>query len=57
MRFPNFAGSFGWRAVGERVDELEGRDMRTDFDERGGKWIAYTIVAGEQLEWPDVEPT
>ena len=57
VRFPNFAGKFGWRAVGVRVDELEGRDMRTVFYERGGKRIAYTIVAGEQLEWPDVEPT
>ncbi len=57
VRFPNFAGKFGWRAVGERVDDLEGRDMRTVFYERGGKRIAYTIVAGEQLEWPDVEPT
>ena len=57
VRFPNFAGKFGWRAVGARVDELEGRDMRTVFYERGGKRIAYTIVAGEQLEWPDVEPT
>lgn len=57
VRFPNFAGKFGWRAVGVRVDELEGRDMRTVFYERGGKRIAYTIVGGEQLEWPDVEPT
>ena len=57
VRFPNFAGKFGWHAVGVRVDELEGRDMRTVFYERGGKRIAYTIVAGDQLEWPDVEPT
>jgi anti-sigma factor RsiW len=57
VRFPNFAGKFGWRAVGVRVDELDGRDMRTVFYERGGERIAYTIVAGEQLEWPDVEPT
>jgi hypothetical protein len=57
VRFPNFAGKFDWRPVGVRVDELEGRDMRTVFYERGGKRIAYTIVGGEQLEWPDVEPT
>jgi anti-sigma factor RsiW len=57
VRFPNFAGKFGWRAVGVRVDELDGRDTRTVFYERGGKRIAYTIVAGERLEWPDVEPT
>ena len=57
VRFPNFAGKFGWRAVGERVDELDGRDTRTVFYERAGKRIAYTIVDGEQLEWPDVEPT
>ena len=57
VRFPNFAGKFGWRAAGVREDELEGRDMRTVFYERGGKRIAYTIVSGEQLEWPDAEPT
>ena len=56
VRFPNFEGKFGWRAVGDRADELEGRDTRTVFYEREGKRIAYTIVAGEQLEWPDVEP-
>ena len=57
VRFPNFAGKFGWRAVGVRVDELDGRDTRTVFYQRAGKRIAYTIVDGEQLEWPDVEPT
>ena len=57
VRFPNFEGKFGWRAVGDRADELEDRDTRTAFYEREGKRIAYTIVGGEQLEWPDVEPT
>ena len=57
VRFPNFAGEFGWRAVGARMDELEGHDTRTVFYERGEERIAYTIVGGEQLEWPDVDPT
>jgi anti-sigma factor RsiW len=57
VRFPNFAAKFGWRPVGLREDELDGREMRTVFYERGGKRIAYTIVAGDQLEWPDVDPT
>jgi anti-sigma factor RsiW len=56
VRFPNFEGKFGWRAVGDRADELDGRDSRTVFYELEGKRIAYTIVGGEQLEWPDVEP-
>jgi hypothetical protein len=56
VRFPNFAGKFGWRAVGVREDELEGHDTRTVFYARGGKRIAYTIVSGDQLDWPDVEP-
>jgi hypothetical protein len=57
VRFPNFVDKFGWRAVGVRADELEGRDTRTVFYDRGGDRIAYTIVGGEQLEWPEVEPT
>ena len=30
-----------------------GRDTRTVFYEKDGKRIAYTIVAGDPLKWPD----
>jgi anti-sigma factor RsiW len=53
VRFPNFAAKFGWRPVGVRTDELDGRQTRTVFYEKGGHRIAYTIVAGEALGQPE----
>ena len=52
VRFPNFAGKFGWKAVGTRTDEIEGRATRTVFYEKNGKRIAYTVVSGAALEQP-----
>lgn len=57
VRFPNFAGKFGWRASGARTDELEGRDTRTVFYARGRRTLAYTIVAGDALDRPDASST
>jgi hypothetical protein len=51
--FPNYFAKFGWKAVGTRTDEIGGRDTRTVFYEKDGKRIAYTIVAGDALKWPD----
>jgi len=53
IRYPNFLGKFGWKAVGKRTDEIEGRATRTVFYEKGGRRIAYTIVSGAALENPD----
>ena len=53
VRFPNYAGKFGWRAEGARADELGGRDTRTVTYAREGRSMAYTIVAGEALPWPE----
>ena len=52
VRFPNYAAKFGWKAVGTRTDEVDGRSTRTVFYERGGRRIAYTIVEGEALPEP-----
>jgi hypothetical protein len=52
VRFPNFAGKFGWRAVGVRGDRLDGRRTRTVFYDKGSRRIAYTIVAGDALDQP-----
>jgi len=49
IKFPAFEG---WRKAGTRTDRIEGRDTRTVFYERGGRRIAYTIVAGAALEPP-----
>jgi hypothetical protein len=50
--FPNFEGEFGYREAGARSDELDGRETKTVYYERGGKRIGYTIVSGEALPWP-----
>jgi anti-sigma factor RsiW len=50
--FPDYLEMFGWRASGERADDLDDRSTRTVYYERGRDRIAYTIVSGEQLEWP-----
>jgi hypothetical protein len=53
LAFPDWAREFGWRASGRRVDEIGGRRAVTVFYEKEGRRIAYTIVSGEALEWPD----
>ena len=50
--FPNYLAKFGWKATGTRTDEIGGRKTRTVFYEKGGKQIAYTVVAGDALSQP-----
>src|SRR5829696_1594251 len=45
VRFPNYEEKFGWRAVGRRNDEIDGRAVTTVFYERGGERVRYSIVA------------
>jgi hypothetical protein len=52
VAFPDLLRSFGWRAVGVRRDELDGRNATTVFYEKGAKRIAYVIVAGSGLPRP-----
>lgn len=54
LSYPDWAEEFGWRAAGERSDDLDGRSSNTVFYESDdGKRIAYTIVSGEPLDAPD----
>jgi anti-sigma factor RsiW len=55
VRFPNYEQKFGWRAVGSREDEIDGREVTTVFYERGGERVSYSIVAGDALAEPDGE--
>jgi len=50
--FPNWSRSFGWRAVGQRVDHLGGRLAVTVYYERAGRRVAYTIVSAPSLRSP-----
>jgi hypothetical protein len=56
VRFPNYAKKFGWEPVGKRQDEIDGRTVRTVFYEKDGERIAYSIVDGGELDYPDDEP-
>jgi anti-sigma factor RsiW len=56
--FPDLEGEFGWRAVGSREDEIDGRDATTVFYEKEGRRIGYTIVSGDPIGPPaDAVPT
>ena len=52
VAFPNFAGSFGWNAVGMRGDTLDGRNAVVVFYAKDARRIAYVIVAGSGLPRP-----
>jgi hypothetical protein len=53
VAFPNWEPEFGWRAIGERSDEFDGRRTRTVFYFHEGHTIGYTIVPGQPLDPPD----
>jgi anti-sigma factor RsiW len=55
--FPDLLESYGWEAVGMRRDEIDGRDATTVFYEKGGRRIAYVIVAGSGLPRPGGAPS
>lgn len=52
VAFPDLLRSFGWRPVGLRRDELDGRDATTVFYAKGARRIAYVIVGGPGLPRP-----
>ena len=52
VRFPDYEEKFGWRAVGQREDEIDGRKVRTVVYARGRDRVTYSIVAGDALAEP-----
>jgi anti-sigma factor RsiW len=55
VRFPDYREKFGWRAAGQRADEVDGRQVRTVTYRKGGQRVTYSIVAGDALDEPDGE--
>ncbi len=49
--FPNWS-TVHWRAVGQRLDRIDGRIARTVFYRWRGRTIAYTILAAPALKTP-----
>jgi len=54
--FPNWL-RFGWRAVGQRVDRIGGRQAVTVYYAWRGRELAYTIVAAPPLSAPAAQTT
>jgi anti-sigma factor RsiW len=52
-RFPDYEKKFGWRAVGQHEDRVDGRFVRTVDYRKGSETVRYSIVAGDTLEEPD----
>jgi hypothetical protein len=44
--YPFWEQDFGWKAVGKRVDKIDGRTATTVFYKKGSNRIGYTIVTG-----------
>lgn len=55
VAFPAWDAEFGWKAVGARSDEIDGRRARTVFYEKEGRRVVYTIVSGDPLSAPDTQ--
>jgi hypothetical protein len=55
--FPNWARTFHWRAVGERIDRVGGRVEVTVYYQWHDDRIAYTIVAAPPLAAPNAHRT
>jgi hypothetical protein len=54
VAFPAWSGELPWRATGQRSDTLEGRAAATVYYAGpGAARLAYTIVGGGALEWPE----
>jgi hypothetical protein len=57
LPFPDWAEEFGWRATGQREDEIDGRRAVTVFYEKEGRRIGYTILSGDPIDPPDEAST
>jgi anti-sigma factor RsiW len=50
--FPNWQHQFGWTAVGQRTDTIDGRHATTVYYTWHGQTLAYTIVGAPALHTP-----
>jgi anti-sigma factor RsiW len=52
VTFPDYARAYGWRPLGVRRGQLDGRDATVVFYGKDGRRLAYVIVAGSALTRP-----
>jgi hypothetical protein len=55
LYFPDWSKRFGWYAVGQRIDTINGRKAVTVYYQWHGRRIAYTIVAAPALKVPSAK--
>jgi hypothetical protein len=55
--FPDWAQKFNWKAVGQRVDSINGHQAVTVYYRSGIHEVAYTIVSSPALEEPNAPAT
>jgi hypothetical protein len=55
--FPNWLPRFGWTAVGQRSDTINGRSAATVYYQKAGRQIAYTIISAPALTAPVASTT
>jgi anti-sigma factor RsiW len=55
--FPDWTQNFGYHAVGQRVDTIDGRKAVTVYYQRGRERVAYTIVSTPALSQPAAAQT
>ena len=52
VTFPNLRPAYGWRQVGVRRGEVNGRDAKVVYYENAGRRIGYVILSGAALSPP-----
>jgi anti-sigma factor RsiW len=50
--FPDLTRAYGWKPLGVRRDEVEGRAATVVYYEKGGKRIGYVVLAGSAIPPP-----
>lgn len=50
--FPDLARAYGWKPVGVRRDEVNGRAATVVYYEKGSKRIGYVVLAGSAISRP-----
>jgi anti-sigma factor RsiW len=56
VAFPDFARTYGWRALGVRHARIDGREATVVFYGKNGRRLGYVIVAGSGLARPSGAP-
>ena len=57
LSFPDYSDTLGWKATGLRQGQVGGRNATVVYYDKGGRQVAYAIVARPALPPPDAGQT